>query len=74
MREIKFRGWREDIKKMIYPGTPNTDHIEIRPIVWVEHAFWMQRKNGSCHLPNSEYIEIIGNIYENPELLEGKDG
>src|SRR5690625_1826614 len=24
------------------------------------------------HLANSEYIKVIGNIYENPELLEGE--
>src|SRR5690625_343596 len=25
------------------------------------------------HLANSEYIKVIGNIYENPELLEGEE-
>lgn len=42
-----------------------------KPIGWHGNGWWLQDIYGKSHLPNSEYIVIIGNIYENPELLEG---
>ena len=43
-REIKYRAWLEEEKKMV-----------------------------DAYLLRTTFLEDIGNIYENPELLEGKN-
>ncbi len=42
---------------------------EINVIEWYGNGFWIQESNGGLCLPNKENMEIIGNIYENKELL-----
>ena len=41
-------------------------------IQFIDSGFWIKRKDGINFLPSKEYREIIGNIYENPKLLEEK--
>ena len=39
-------------------------------IKFVDNGFWMVKPNGEIHLPAEEYREVIGNIFETPELLK----
>lgn len=49
-------------------------HKEI--VVWHQYGFWLVKKIGgypqSIHPGQHGYIEVIGNIYQNPELLEAE--
>ncbi len=116
MREIKFRAWYEDGKRMIY-GFPSfhNDHfyndrglgIDFRVLKlmqytglqdkndkeiyegdilggWLEHGVvvWLQaearwgidvegeRKEIHFWEVNQDHLEVIGNIYKNPDLLK----
>ena len=75
----EYTGLKDKNGKEIYEGDvlkftePYTEHIEIRLIEWSMNGFWMVRKDGGAHLPNQEYIEVIGNIYENPELIKNEE-
>ena len=44
----------------------------IGAIEYFDNAYCIKTKNGvyNSHWTNAEYYEVIGNIYENPELLE----
>ena len=44
----------------------------IGTIEYFDNAYCIKTKNGvyNSHWTNAEYYEVIGNIYENPELLE----
>ena len=37
---------------------------------WHENGFWLNYGDGQFELPNKKFREVIGNIYENPELLK----
>ena len=100
MREIKFRAWDTQEKRMIYPKTGAVNNLESWEILQlfdtVMQYTGLKDKNGKeiyegdivriagyglyevgypfitlfqSHFEN-DVEEIIGNIYENPELLK----
>ena len=110
MRELKFRAWNEQRKKIIFGPTDGNDspswilalmddvpkmqytglkdkngkeiyegdivnhlyHHQKAVIEWINCGLMMKYSDGlkdSMFAIDMEHIEIIGNIYENPELL-----
>jgi len=66
-----------DIVKTNYFGKDygegrNFDEYDTYVVEWVDSGFCMKNKTGIYGLfKDDESIEVIGNIYENKELLEG---
>lgn len=57
-----------------YPGGHYREREEKRRVTFSDGCFWLVSENGddplyAVHAADDE-LEIIGNIYENPELLE----
>ena len=45
-------------------------------VIWADNGFWFEMLDENDCLGFCEYweYEVVGNIHENPELLEGKNG
>ena len=45
-------------------------------VIWSDNGFWFEMPDENDCLGFCEYweYEVVGNIHENPELLEGKNG
>lgn len=72
---LQYTGLKDKNNQEIYGGDilRTSDPLGrecIGVISWEESTFWIKTKTGSLHLSIEEYLEVIGNIYENPELLE----
>ena len=108
MREIKFRAWDRNMKKIIYPSMGMANNLEsweilklfdiimqftgllangteiyegdimrfwdadlrrvrYEKVYFEDGAFWVNGREGQ-----KDWGEKVGNIYENPELLEEK--
>ncbi|MBA7499211.1 hypothetical protein ES704_01951 [subsurface metagenome] len=75
----EYTGLKDKNSKEIYKGDI-VRHYDSFPseqnqqVVWHEHGFYFAWKDGLINhrLMSTEFFEVIGNIYENPELLEGK--
>jgi len=62
-REIKFCVWDNKNKKIYYPECYST--IDEDLTIYVEgDVFW------SDLVEEDEQLEVVGNIHENPELLQ----
>lgn len=38
-------------------------------VVFQDHGFWCLYPDGSAHMPSEPYREVIGNFWQNPDLL-----
>lgn len=50
----------------IYEGDTIKDDYYHRPLAveWVENGFWLKMDDGRLSMPNSSYMEVVGNIHE----------
>jgi hypothetical protein len=73
---MQYTGLKDKNGKEIYEGDICfIDNIQNFEVIWSRIGFWFKREDGELFVltPQNAWIEVIGNIYENPELL-GKDG
>ena len=68
MREIKFRAWLKEKKEIV-----DVEEIDFmnKVINYIDHDYENNRQE--IRGAYFEDIEVLGNIYENPELLGGKN-
>lgn len=64
-------GLKDKNDKLIYEGDIVTDGVDIFEVVWDYNAWCIQTNNFQHFL--TEGFEVIGNIHENPDLLEQED-
>jgi len=75
----QFTGLHDKNGKEIYEGDilENPDYEEAFVVEYHEgmagYIGWGDDKIAGCYLITGDEIEIIGNIHENPELLEGRE-
>ena len=74
---LEYTGLKDKNGKEIWEGDIVLDHYGADPqrkwqIVYENAQFQIQTKYLMCYLHTADCLEVIGNIYENPELLEVK--
>ena len=72
---MQYTGLKDKNGKEIYEGDIikfDYDKLGsfIEPIKFTDGGFWIKRPHGDNYMPSKQYREIIGNIYENPNLLK----
>ena len=70
LKIMQFIGLLDKQGKEIYEGDILQRGTTISDVVWEDCGFKLRKGNSVCDV--NKPIEIIGNIYENPELLEVK--
>ena len=74
---LQCTGLKDKSGKLIYEGDIAKFYDDtLKQIVWLQNdteACWCAKDNdGYALLGVPKYYEVIGNIYENPELLKGR--
>lgn len=63
-----------DVVKAKYKGLGGEDREATEPIIWADdRAMWDFGVGYGFYIAELIDVEVIGNIYENPELLESKE-
>lgn len=71
---MQFTGLLDKNSKEIYEGDILYIHLygKQSDVYQLEDGRWLLRGYGAVYSWEAQEIEVIGNIHENPELLEGK--
>ena len=80
---IQYTGLKDKNGKEVYEGDIVECYVdgikEISKVEFFEGCFCIRAKNNDpdyipclCTVDTNQTLEIIGNIYENPELIEGR--
>lgn len=74
---MQYTGLKDKNGKEIHEGDIVVDHSDVDDkrryqIIWENAGFEMQTKYLMRMLRIGDFLEVIGNIYENPELLGSK--
>lgn len=70
---MQFTGLLDRHGKDIYEGDILKENLSFgghKSVEYIGNGFWCKNENGDRSMPTEEYREVIGNIYENPELVK----
>jgi len=73
----EFTGLKDKNGKEIYEGDIVKEEGFDGKVVRIKEIKWVSNMNigaGFNHRDDGKYLKVIGNIYENPELLKEKNG
>ncbi|MDO8885752.1 YopX family protein [Candidatus Oleimmundimicrobium sp.] len=70
---MQYTGLIDKNGKEIYESDLLKDNQgDIREVIFEDGGFWCKYPNGQKYMPSEEFREVIGNVYENSELLKEK--